>query len=307
MRKYLPLLANLSSEILLGFVYLFLKLGFRMLNNDAALFLMLRYWMAFLTMALLLAFRVIRVKRPGRAVGILVLCGLLNPFLAQFCKTHSAMHVATSRIAMFNSVQPIVMILLAIVLNREYPTRKQAVFSVVTVAGVFIANLGGISAGGADSWLGYLFVAGYILAVAGARVFTRRASAHCSSSDITFYSLCVACLGFTAMGLPELTAGELAEKMAVIAAPAFLVVLLYTSVVSNVMVLMLSSYATARLPFAVYSSTCTISTVIVILSGVFILKEPFTLYQAVGMVVILTGVIGISCSYEKKEARFQSE
>ena len=59
------------------------------------------------------------------------------------------------------------------------------------------------------------------------------------------------------------------------------------------------TYASANLPFAVYASTCTLSTVIAIISGVVLLHEVFTLVQIVGTVVILMGIIGISLSYDK--------
>ncbi len=70
------------------------------------------------------------------------------------------------------------------------------------------------------------------------------------------------------------------------------------------------TYASANLPFAVYASTCTLSTVIAIISGVVLLHEVFTPVQIVGTVVILTGIIGISLSYDKgdqEKKRFHLE
>ena len=61
------------------------------------------------------------------------------------------------------------------------------------------------------------------------------------------------------------------------------------------------TYASANLPFAVYASTCTLSTVISIVSGVVLLHEVFKPVQVVGTIIILIGIVGVSLSYDKKD------
>ena len=70
---------------------------------------------------------------------------------------------------------------------------------------------------------------------------------------------------------------------------------------SCVIAFLFMTYASANLPFAVYASTCTLNTVVSILSGVLLLHEVFRPVQAVGTAVILLGVIGVSMSYDKKD------
>ena len=115
-------------------------------------------------------------------------------------------------------------------------------------------------------------------------------------------------LGFTALsfGGHALSGAPLASYFAGLARPDFVVALLYTSAGTCVLAFLLMNYASAHLPFAVYSATCTWSTVVGILSGVFLLHEPFTPLQVAGTVIILTGILGISFSYDKGDHRFHT-
>lgn len=61
---------------------------------------------------------------------------------------------------------------------------------------------------------------------------------------------------------------------------------------------LLMTYASAHLPVAVFASTCTLGTVVGIVSGVVLLKETFRPADILGTVIILIGIIGISLSYE---------
>lgn len=69
-------------------------------------------------------------------------------------------------------------------------------------------------------------------------------------------------------------------------------------IVSCVGAFLLMTYASAHLPVAVFASTCTLGTVVGIVSGVVLLKETFRPADILGTVIILTGIIGISLSYE---------
>ena len=61
---------------------------------------------------------------------------------------------------------------------------------------------------------------------------------------------------------------------------------------------LLMTYASAHLPVAVFASTCTLGTVVGIVSGVVLLKETFRPADILGTMIILIGIIGISLSYE---------
>ena len=97
-------------------------------------------------------------------------------------------------------------------------------------------------------------------------------------------------------------AGTLPAYFDGLVCPEFAVAVLYMGIGSCVIAFLSMTYASANLPFAVYASTCTLSTVVAIISGIFLLHETFTAVQAVGTAVILVGIVGISLSYDKKDA-----
>ncbi len=300
MKRYLPLLAQLGSEMLLGFSYLFLALGMSYLDQDAPRYLAIRYTIALICFGLLVLVGFKKVKFTVKGLPILLACGLFNPILSQLAKTASTTYVPTSRLSVCNSIIPVVMIGLAVLFNREYPTKKQFFFVCTTVVGMLIANMESWTMNGEEVQLvGYLWVIFYIITISMARVFVRRATGQFSSFEISFFAIGVGCVGFTIMDMVTPSITPITQQFHLVLEPAFASALVYSSIGTCVVAFLLMNYASANLPFAVYSSTCTLNVVVGILAGVFLLGEAFTLHEAVGAVIILSSIIGISFSYDK--------
>ena len=64
MKKYLPLFANVLSQLLFGFAYLFMKMGMAVVDQNTVKFLSFRFGLGFLVMTLILAagFQKVRYK-----------------------------------------------------------------------------------------------------------------------------------------------------------------------------------------------------------------------------------------------------
>ncbi len=302
MARYRPLLAQLCSEILLGFSYLFLALGMSYLDQDAPRFLAIRYTIAVLCFTLLVVAGFKKVKYTWKGLPILLLCGLFNPILSQLAKTTATTYVPTSRLSVCNSIIPVVMIGLAVILNREYPSKKQFFFVCTTVVGMFIANMESWTMNGeAVELIGYLWVAFYIITISLARVTIRRATGQFSSFEISYFATAVGCVVFFAMDWVTPSVTPLTQQLHLFLDPGFASALVYSSIGTCVAAFLLMNYASANLPFAVYSSTCTLNVVVGILAGVFILGEAFTIHEVVGAVIILSSIIGISFTYDKSK------
>ena len=50
-KQYLPLLANLASQVLFGFAYLFMRMGMAVVNENTVKFLSFRFTLGFLVMS----------------------------------------------------------------------------------------------------------------------------------------------------------------------------------------------------------------------------------------------------------------
>lgn len=302
MKQYLPLLANLASQVLFGFAYLFMKMGMAVVDQNTVKFLSFRFTLGFLVMSLLLALGLKKVHYKGRPVAMILLCGLFNPLISQVLETTSTTYAPTSQIAMYNSLLPVIMLVFSALINKEYPTRRQLLFVAVTVAGVFVTTLADPARTGLTA-LGLGLIFATMFAVSVNRVLVRRASAVFSSFEIIYLTTGMGAAAFTAASLGEhALRAPLATYLQGLARPDFFIAVLYMGIGSCVCAFLLMTYASANLPFAVYASTCTLSTVVGILSGVFLLGEVFQPAEAVGTAVILAGIIGVSCSYDKKDA-----
>lgn len=303
MKKYIPLLANVLAQTIFGLAYFFIKMGMAIVDQDTLKFLSFRFLTGFVVMSLILLFGIKKVNYKKGFIGLLLLCGLFNPGISQILETTSTSYAPTSQIAMYNSMLPIIMLIFSALINKEYPTKRQLMFVCVCVMGVFIANLVKPGATGMTA-IGLCLIIGTNIAVAINRVLVRRASAIFTSYEIIYVTTGMGALLFNLISIGKsASAGSLPSYFDGLICPQFGIAVLYTGIASCVIAFLSMTYASANLPFAVYASTCTLSTVIAIISGVVLLHETFKPMQAVGTAVILLGIIGISLSYDKKDEK----
>ena len=302
MKSYKPLLANVAAQTIFGIGYFFIQMGMAVVDQDTVKFLSFRFTLGFLAMTLILLLKIQKVDYKKGFIGLIFLCGLFNPAISQILETTSTSYAPTSQIAMYNSMLPIVMLIFSALINKEYPTRRQLGFVLVCVAGVFIANMVEPDVTGMTK-LGLILIIGTNVAVAINRVLVRRASAVFTSFEIIYITTGMGALLFNLISVGRsAAAGTLPAYFDGLVCPEFAVAVLYMGIGSCVIAFLSMTYASANLPFAVYASTCTLSTVVAIISGIFLLHETFTAVQAVGTAVILVGIVGISLSYDKKDA-----
>ena len=302
MKSYKPLLANVAAQTIFGLGYFFIKMGMAVVDQDTVKFLSFRFTLGFLAMTLILLLKIQKVDYKKGFIGLIFLCGLFNPAISQILETTSTSYAPTSQIAMYNSMLPIVMLIFSALINKEYPTRRQLGFVLVCVAGVFIANMVEPDVTGMTK-LGLILIIGTNVAVAINRVLVRRASAVFTPFEIIYITTGMGALLFNLISVGRsAAAGTLPAYFDGLVCPEFAVAVLYMGIGSCVIAFLSMTYASANLPFAVYASTCTLSTVVAIISGIFLLHETFTAVQAVGTAVILVGIVGISLSYDKKDA-----
>ena len=302
MKSYKPLLANVAAQTIFGLGYFFIKMGMAVVDQDTVKFLSFRFTLGFLAMTLILLLKIQKVDYKKGFISLIFLCGLFNPAISQILETTSTSYAPTSQIAMYNSMLPIVMLIFSALINKEYPTRRQLGFVLVCVAGVFIANMVEPDVTGMTK-LGLILIIGTNVAVAINRVLVRRASAVFTSFEIIYITTGMGALLFNLISVGRsAAAGTLPAYFDGLVCPEFAVAVLYMGIGSCVIAFLSMTYASANLPFAVYASTCTLSTVVAIISGIFLLHETFTAVQAVGTAVILVGIVGISLSYDKKDA-----
>lgn len=298
MKKYMPLLANLASGVLFGLALLFIKQGMNAVHQDTIKFLAFRFTTGFIVMTLLVIFGVQKLHYQGKPVGLLLLCGLFNPMISQILETTSTSYAPTSLIACVSSITPILVVVLSILINKDaIPSKQQIFFMLVTVSGVFIMNFVGRDLSGATG-LGIALIFSAVLAIAIHRTLVRRAGRHFTAFEIVYFTTGMGALSFSIeTAVMHGLRGDLSTFFQGLWRADFIVSVLYMGIGSCVLAFLFLNYSIAHLPIAVSNSTATLSTVISILAGVFILHEPFRPVDLLGVCLILGGVFGLSFYY----------
>ncbi|MDR3191770.1 MAG: DMT family transporter [Treponema sp.] len=301
MKRYLPLLANLTAELLFGFSYFFMHTGMEAIGKNAFHFLSFRYTLGFAVLAgmVLSGFRKINFK--GRPLILVALCGVLNPIVNQFASTMATVNAPTSLIALYNAAVPVLILILSILLNKEYPTRRQVCFVLLIVAGLVVASRAKVSREELTLY-GAIFIAISVLVLAFHRIVMRRISVYFSPFEIVYFNTGFGALVFSIAGFGgHIWSGAAVSRyFTVLSDPRLAAAVLYMGICSCVFAFLLMTYASANLPIAVFSSTSNFGTVVSISAGVLILHENFRVLHIVALVIIMTGIIGMSLSYDKR-------
>lgn len=297
LKKYLPLLAGFTAQAIFGFALYITKQGLPYVNNDTVKFLAFRFTTGFIVMSLLVLLRVVKVNYKNKPVRMILIAGLCNPMISQVLETTSTLYAPLSQIALLQSLSPIILIVIAIFLNREYPTRRQVFFVVITMMGVAVINIAG--AGTEVTPMGLFLILGSLLAICFGRIFVRRAGVHFSPFEVVYVTTGMGALTFSTVSvIRAAVGGTLPHFFDGLGDPGFVIPVIYMGVGSCIVAFLCLTYATVHLPVAVFSGTTMMGKVLAIVAGVCFLHETFGLTDLIGSVIILLGVVGVSTSYD---------
>ena len=222
----------------------------------------------------------------------------MQPVAYFFFENYGILYTSSAVAGTIISAVPVCCILMDVLVLHERVTAKQVVCALGAIGGVAL-----ISAGGAVmvSALGMLFLlltmlsdtVYYGISHSAAKVFT--------PFEMTYVMFAVGMAVFIPVALIQ--AGGLRTPL--ITAPlhdgGFWVAVLYLGLLSSVMAYGLLNFANSHLSVSETSLFSNVTTVVSVLAGVVLLKEPFSVWQMLGVAVILICVFAANVS-GKKEA-----
>jgi drug/metabolite transporter (DMT)-like permease len=186
---------------------------------------------------------------------------------------------------------PIAVTVLSVLFFKEKIRLITVGFVILSFLGVIITGLGNISTSG--KVLGYVFL---LLAVITAAVYTML-SKHTSDSfgpiEMTFVMTAVGFVFFN--GLNFIMGYGIETYTMMIQIPELLYAILFLGIICSAFAFIAYNHLIATVP-AYKASTLTLSllTVTGVISGVAFRGDPLTAYIVIGLIFILTGVIGAS-------------
>ena len=226
----------------------------------------------------------------------LLLLGIVQPVAYFIFENYGILYTSSAVAGTIISAVPVCCILMDVLVLHERVTLKQVLCAVGAIGGVAL-----ISAGGAVmvSALGMLFLLLTMLSDTLYYGISHDAAKRFTPFEMTYVMFSVGMAVFIPVAL--LQAGGLDSPM--ITAPlqsgGFWLAVLYLGLLSSVLAYGLLNFANSHLSVSETSLFSNVTTVVSVLAGVVLLKEPFSIWQMLGVAVILI-CVGIRMIKGKK-------
>lgn len=302
--RTLSLLAAITADVIFGMSFMFSKLALGVAAPTVLLAFRFTVAVAAMTLVVLVNALVGKLRgRPlfafslrGKPVYKLLLLGIVQPVAYFIFENYGILYTSSAVAGTIISAVPVCCILMDVLVLHERVTLKQVLCAVGAIGGVAL-----ISAGGAVmvSALGMLFLLLTMLSDTLYYGISHDAAKRFTPFEMTYVMFSVGMAVFIPVAL--LQAGGLDSPM--ITAPlqsgGFWLAALYLGLLSSVLAYGLLNFANSHLSVSETSLFSNVTTVVSVLAGVVLLKEPFSIWQMLGVAVILICVFAANVSGKK--------
>ena len=305
-RKHtLAVITACIAFVIFGFSFMFSSIALSI--TSTMVLLCFRFTVAVITLTVVVAVNSLVGRIRGKAwfsfslrgkpMGGLLLLGIVQPVLYLVFENSSIRYTSSAVTGTVLAVVPVICILADVFISRESVSKLQVVCAVACVAGVALVETGGETR---ISFLGFFCLLMTLVCDVGYYILSRRASRQFSPLEVTYVMFLMGMIVFVPAALIP-GRGQMAELFlpAIQSAP-FWGSVVFLGAVSSVGAYGLLNYANATLTNSEASLIGNIATVVSVLAGVLLLRDPFSPLQAIGVVVILIFVTLANLPKRKK-------
>ncbi len=288
------ILAGLAGYGIFGFSFLFSKVALELASPFTLL--SFRFLTAFLALNAVRFSGKVSFSLKGKPVALLLLLGLVQPVIYFVCESYGIALTTTSFSGVMIGMSPVVGLILGALFLRERPTAFRALCTLLSVAGTILTTTGGL---GTFSLPGFLFLLGAVVSAAVFVMLSRNLSDRFSPFERTYVMFALGSVVFPLIAFIQ-NRGNPAAWLVPVRSGGFWISVLYLAVVSSVCAFLLINYAVNYLSSGTTLIFSNFTTVISVLSGIFIMGDRFTPAQLAGIVVILASVLGVSIQKDER-------
>ena len=305
-RKHtLAVITACIAFVIFGFSFMFSSIALSI--TSTMVLLCFRFTVAVITLTVVVAVNSLVGRIRGKAwfsfslrgkpMGGLLLLGIVQPVLYLVFENSSIRYTSSAVTGTVLAVVPVICILADVFISRESVSKLQVVCAVACVAGVALVETGGETR---ISFMGFFCLLMTLVCDVGYYILSRRASRQFSPLEVTYVMFLMGMIVFVPAALIQ-GRGQMAELFlpAIQSAP-FWGSVVFLGAVSSVGAYGLLNYANATLTNSEASLIGNIATVVSVLAGVLLLRDPFSPLQAIGVVVILIFVTLANLPKRKK-------
>ena len=293
-------LVSLLFTVLVGFSFIFAKIG--VTESSPMTLATYRFNFAIISVAIAILLGIIKINLKGKKLGKAVSVALYyGGFIV--LQAIGFLYATSIEAGIIFAAVPILTMVIASFMLKEYTNAMQKVFVVMSVSGVvtMIAMSANYTlGGGSPNFFGILIILLSCISLAISNVVMRKIRGEFTPSEISSIIVAICFLVINCIYIVIcIKDGTLGEYFIPLTNPRFLVASIYLGVTCTFITSLLMSYMLAHME--AYKATLfgNVSTAIAIIAGVFIAKEPFYAYHLIGTGLIIIGVLGTAI-YSKK-------
>lgn len=274
------------GNIIWGFSFLFTKTGLAVAPNPNVM-LAHRFILSTLFMGIPLLLGREKISFKGKKWKPVALLLLMQSCYFLF-ETYGILYTNATIAGLVLAVVPVVTIGTGALFLKEYPTRRQALFCILPVAGVIIMTVSGKELG-VVTLQGIIFLLLTMLVSAVFKTANRKAAQEFSAFERTFLVLANSAVVFSLVGM-----GSVEWNAAAFVAPLlqgkYLFSILCLSLLCSIVANLLVNYASGHMSVFKVSSFGSLSTLCSMVAGVVFLREPVSISLLLGAILILVGI-----------------
>ena len=284
--------AYISSSVIWGFSFMFTKRALEHLDGRLFDLLSYRFVISSVIMLALWALKLIRMDFRGKDLKPLIAMSMLQPVLYFIFETLGIERVTTSEAGLILAMFPIVITLFGKVFLKERVTSKHYGFIFLSVLGVVLINAMSYVPGSSTN-LGRIFLMTAVFVGSTYAMLSRKLSSCFKAEERTFAMMLAGALTFSCASFYGHLSNDTASLyFSSLLEPKFMFPVLYLSVGCSLLAFFFMSFSATHLELSKASVLGNTNTIVAVLAGILILKEPFYWYHFLGGAIIIGGVVG---------------
>jgi len=284
------MLAAIVAYSIFGLSYLFSKMALNI--TEPMILLAARFTITVVVLNILAVTGIMKLNLKGKKLLGPILLGILQPVLYFVLENYGLSYTTTSFTGMISSVSPIFTAILGAVILREKPNLKQWLCIGVSILGVLMVSIK--SSEGTNTLLGCLCLVAAYFTGSFYSLLVRRMSKEFTPFELTYIMFTVGFVFFAVGAFVQYQGNTVSMLSHALSHPQFIISILFLGAAASVGAYYLANYSLSKLPVARATIFTNMSTVVSVLSGVVIMKDPFTWTSVIAFVLILAGVWGVN-------------
>ena len=227
----------------------------------------------------------------GKSIKPLLLLGSMEPCIYFIGEQYGLKYSSSAFSGIMIAVIPIVTIIFAAVFLKERPSKKQWLFSALSIVGIIVITLAENS-DGSITFKGFALLCLAVVTGSAFSVISCGVSGRFSVFERTYFMQTMGAVFFTTLALIE-NGGSAAALIVPAANPRFILAALFLALGASVAGYSLFNYAVSHAPMANVAVFHNLATIVSVAAGIFILGEKLTAVSLGAMVVVLIGICGV--------------